>query len=76
LAEDSIAENGDGGSENASENLSKNETKNLGSVNNSKNTYGGQNEEKNNPWFWGNMALSALSLYLVWRYQILKKQTK
>lgn len=31
------------------------------------------NEAKNNPWFWGNMATSILSLYLVWRYQGLKK---
>ncbi len=35
-----------------------------------------QAEEKNNPWFWGNMALSAVSLFLVWRYQNLKKKVK
>ncbi len=35
-----------------------------------------QAEEKNNPWFWGNMALSAMSLFLVWRYQSLKKKVK
>ncbi len=38
--------------------------------------YGNQMEKKNNPWFWGNMALSAMSLFLVWRYQSLKKKAK
>lgn len=31
---------------------------------------------RNNPWFWGDMALSALSLFLVWRYQEVKKRTR
>lgn len=44
------------------------------SVNNIKNS--GQAEEKNNPWFLGDMALSAMSLFLVWRYQSLKKKVK
>lgn len=34
------------------------------------------NETKNDPWFWGDMILSALSLFLVWRYQELKKRIK
>lgn len=35
-----------------------------------------QTEEKENPWFWGNMALSIISLFLVWRYQNLKNKIK
>jgi len=34
--------------------------------------YGGEN----NPWFWGDMMLSALSLFLVWRYQEIRKKIK
>lgn len=56
-------------------------SKNLGNANsgnlgNSNNGNDNQAEEKNNPWFWGNMALSVMSLFLVWRYQILKKKVK
>jgi hypothetical protein len=31
---------------------------------------------RNNPWFYGDLVLSMLSLFLVWRYQELKKQVK
>lgn len=34
------------------------------------------NGDKNNPWILGNMALSVVSLFLVWRYQSLKKRVK
>lgn len=31
---------------------------------------------RNNPWFWGDIALSVLSLFLVWRYQEVRKKLK
>lgn len=49
---------------------------NSGNLGNSNNGNDNQAEEKNNPWFWGNMALSVMSLFLVWRYQSLKKKVK
>lgn len=52
-------------------NSSKSESSNnLNNYNNSR------TEEKSNPWFWGDMALSVMSLFLVWRYQSLKKKVK
>ncbi|MBU3925005.1 lamin tail domain-containing protein [Patescibacteria group bacterium] len=41
-----------------------------------KNTSGDQKDVRNNPWFYGNIALSALSLFLVWRYQEARKKLK
>ncbi|MDP3014741.1 MAG: lamin tail domain-containing protein, partial [Candidatus Subteraquimicrobiales bacterium] len=31
---------------------------------------------RNNPWFWGDIVLSVLSLFLVWRYQEVRKKLK
>lgn len=35
-----------------------------------------QKNIRNNPWFWGDIALSILSLFLVWRYQEAIKKVK
>jgi len=48
----------------------------LGNTGEPRNENSSSNGVKNNPWFWGDMALSALSLFLVWRYQELKKRIK
>ncbi|MDP3057560.1 MAG: lamin tail domain-containing protein [bacterium] len=35
-----------------------------------------QKDVRNNPWFYGDIALSILSLFLVWRYQEVRKKLK
>lgn len=35
-----------------------------------------QKDARNNPWFYGDLVLSALSLFLVWRYQEIRKKLK
>ncbi len=50
------------------------ESVDFGNINNTKEN--NQTEEKYNPWFLGDMVLSAMSLFLVWRYQGLKKKVK
>lgn len=43
---------------------------------NSKINKNDQKDVRNNPWFYGDLALSALSLFLVWRYQEVRKKLK
>ncbi len=43
---------------------------------NEKNTADERNDIRNNPWFYGDIALSVLSLFLVWRYQEIRKRVK
>jgi len=37
---------------------------------------GNQSDVRNNPWFYGDIVLSVLSLFLVWRYQEFRKKIK
>lgn len=41
-----------------------------------KNIMNNQKDARNNPWFYGDLVLSALSLFLVWRYQEIRKKLK
>lgn len=43
---------------------------------NGKDISNSQKDVRNNPWFWGDIALSVMSLILVWRYQEVRKKIK
>lgn len=43
---------------------------------NEKSSENSRKDVRKNPWFYGDLALSALSLFLVWRYQEVRKKLK